>query len=1226
MSRFDAHRSGATPEKLAARLTLQWVREYPKLEAAWPDQAKMQFDIAYIPVVLGQTMYVGSPRHDWVTALDTVTGAEKWRYFTDGPVRFAPAAWKDKIYVASDDGYLYCLDADRGTLVWKFRGGPNDRKILGNQRLISTWPARGAPVIADGIVYFAASIWPFMGVFIHAVDASTGQVVWTNDGDGSLYMKQPHNTDAFASIAPQGPMMVVGDALVVPGGRSVPASFDRKTGKLLRYLLAENNKRGGGSDVAGIGNLYFNGGAAFDLKTAKYLGEIGKQVVLTPDFLFTYSAGSCRAYDLKSAQEKVVEFIDRKGKADKTVRWSMDEIASCKTDPVDNLIKAGSRLYVGGRGQVQAIDLDLENKAMTPSWRGDIDGTVIRLLAANQRLFAVTREGRIYCFGRDAVAPTMLTLAPAPAQPLNDGWGAKAAAILQKTQVREGYCIAWGIGTGRLIWELARQSNLHIIAVDADEKKVQALRQQRVAEDLPRVFAFHADPATFTFPPYLASLAVAEDLAGAGIDFQEEFVTRTFQPLRPYGGVACFFPSEATRTLPDLALKAKLARAVCKEEDGLVLLTRAGALPGAGNWTHEHGDAANTRVAPDQLVKAPLGILWFGGPSNDGILPRHGHGPQPQVVDGRMIIEGVDLIRALDIYTGRLLWETPLPGVGSFYNNLFHQPGANASGSNYVSTPDGIYIAYQRSCVVLDPATGKKIKEYTLPKLPGQSSAPRWGYLNVFEDYVIGGADPLLDPKTLPPQPKAGDGDDKESGDKATVSSTVAKATKLLKTFSDNMSASMHLVVMDRHSGKVLWTVAARSGFRHNGTCVGGGLLYTVDRLSGEQLSKLSRRGEEPQFPARLLALDLKTGAKVWSTQADVFGTWLSYSPQRDVLVECGRVARDSLYDEPKGMRAYRARDGKLLWHEKSYAGPAMIHGQSILQGQGGCDLLTGVLKVRIDPITGQPAPWTWARTYGCNTPAASEHLLTFRSGAAGYFDLGNDGGTGNFGGFRSSCTNNLIVAGGILTAPEYTRTCSCSYQNQTSVALIHMPDAEMWTYFGTKEIKGAIKRLGINFGGAGDRRADDGTLWLEHPSVGGVSPAVPVTIKPAKLELFRRHATSVTGKSAWVTCSGIKGVDEVTLAVGKTAMPRRFTVRLYFAEPDALTSGQRVFSIALQGQTVAKALDVCAEAGGPRRTLIKEYQGVVVDGTLTVKLTPAVHAEIQATLLCGLEVIEEDQ
>src|SRR5262245_28483724 len=60
MARFDANRSGASPVSLPANLHLQWVRTFPRLAPAWPDQAKMQFDIAYVPVVLGRTMFLGS--------------------------------------------------------------------------------------------------------------------------------------------------------------------------------------------------------------------------------------------------------------------------------------------------------------------------------------------------------------------------------------------------------------------------------------------------------------------------------------------------------------------------------------------------------------------------------------------------------------------------------------------------------------------------------------------------------------------------------------------------------------------------------------------------------------------------------------------------------------------------------------------------------------------------------------------------------------------------------------------------------------------------------------------------------------------------------------------------------------------------------------------------------------------------------------------------------------
>jgi hypothetical protein len=248
---------------------------------------------------------------------------------------------------------------------------------------------------------------------------------------------------------------------------------------------------------------------------------------------------------------------------------------------------------------------------------------------------------------------------------------------------------------------------------------------------------------------------------------------------------------------------------------------------------------------------------------------------------------------------------------------------------------------------------------------------------------------------------------------------------------------------------------------------------------------------------------------------------------------------------------------------------------------------------------------------------------LTFRSGAAGYFDLCNDGGTGNFGGFRSSCTNNLVVAGGVLTAPEYTRTCTCNYQNQTSLALVPMPEAEMWTFLGTKEVKGAIQRVGINLGAPGDRRAEDGTLWLEYPSTAGTSPALAVTSKPNDLEYFRRHSSQVAGKWNWVAASGAKGVTELTVLLGQGRELHRYTVRLHFVEPRE-PAGRRLFHVSLQGREVLKDLDIARESGGTNRGLVKEFSGIEVNGRLTVALTPAATAAVREPVLCGVEVVRE--
>ena len=57
-----------------------------------------------------------------------------------------------------------------------------------------------------------------------------------------------------------------------------------------------------------------------------------------------------------------------------------------------------------------------------------------------------------------------------------------------------------------------------------------------------------------------------------------------------------------------------------------------------------------------------------------------------------------------------------------------------------------------------------------------------------------------------------------------------------------------------------------------------------------------------------------------------------------------------------------------------------------------------------------------------------------------------------------------------------------CAYQNQTSLAWVPMPEAELWT-FNDRQPEGLSERIGINLGAPGDRRDADGTLWLEYPA-----------------------------------------------------------------------------------------------------------------------------------------------
>jgi hypothetical protein len=145
----------------------------------------------------------------------------------------------------------------------------------------------------------------------------------------------------------------------------------------------------------------------------------------------------------------------------------------------------------------------------------------------------------------------------------------------------------------------------------------------------------------------------------------------------------------------------------------------------------------------EALVKAPLGILWFGGPSNESVLPRHGHGPSPQVAGGRTIIQGRNMIRAVDVYTGQLLWERNITDVGKYYDYTSHEPGASAIGSNYVSLEDSIYVIQGETCYRLDAATGETLGEFKAPSAAGEEGNPEWGYLSVVGDVLVGGVQPV---------------------------------------------------------------------------------------------------------------------------------------------------------------------------------------------------------------------------------------------------------------------------------------------------------------------------------------------------------------------------------------------------------------------------------------------------------------------------------------------------
>lgn len=1246
--RYDANRRGASPEELPEKLHLQWTLELPTPRPAWPsNQEKLAFDQFYQPVLQGKTLFVPSMVADKVTAYDTDSGKEKWKFFAEGPVRFAPVIWRDNVYFVSDDGYLYCLNT-QGELQWKFRGGPSARQVLGNDRLVSAWPARGAPVVYDGVVYFGASIWPFMGIFLHALNAETGEVVWTNSGTGSNYLVQQHNSPAFAGVAPQGYLAATDKHLLVAGGRTIPATFDRLTGELLHYNLssrAMGSKGGGGYDAIAFGDHYINRGCLYDLNDGTFLGQVDAQIV--GDFsIIGKDANGLHGY---FPQVEEVDGKDRRGQPIKKTVVKTSWTAPLLTKIEKVFIKSGSRLYCSGeKGEILVVELPKLARGAHVTWQVSLPDKPRNLITGDGKLFISTDAGRIYCFGAenhgltppkpedetnsDDKQEAVTTVAP------RDLWTERATQVLRQAAVDAGYCLALGLGSGRLVEELARQSDLHVIVIEPDATLVE--RARRYLDDRgvygTRISLLAGEPLTSHLPQYMADLVVSEEPSrwGFGVegDSGAEFIQNLFRILRPYSGVAGFFAEvETAERFATRAQGLDLDHGVVERLGELTLLRRYDAPAGSGDWTHQYGDAANTVVSKDTRVKAPLGLLWFGGPSNAAVLPRHGHGPAPQVVGGRLYIEGADMIRAVDIYTGRLLWERELKGVGRYYNKTSHEPGANAIGSNYVSMSDGIYVVHNDVCLRLDPASGETVSEFRLPtpeeskSTAGEKKVAPWGYIAVWENILVAGAQPedFETPEFKPRETRRIRGDAlkkaleqlaqlkdftvAEKKESQTESdhfldhlNSVLMADDMVgmiplrvrfrveaeaaeKKLTDYLTAvpgrtprdyqalvlkrellhlyyqlptyvkkpagmfgselrvgSKKLLVMDRYTGKVLWEHEARHQMRHNAIALGGGFVFYIDRLSKLKADYFRRRGRPVEETPTVTALDIRTGAVRWSTSENVFGTFLSYSEEHDVLLQAGSAASDRASDEVgRGMIAYRAAKGDVLWErDDEYSGPCLLLGDRVItQGYRSpgfaLDINTGEKRMQMHPVSGVATEWQYTRNYGCNTGVGSPNMLLFRSAAAGYYDLSGNGGTGNFGGFRAGCTSNLIPAGGILNAPDYTRTCTCSYQNQSSLGLIHSPDIDTWTFSPYHSDYRAVQQVGFNFGAPGDRRGPDGTFWLDAPTVGGRSPGPLTAVFAPEARYRRHHPTRIQPHDLrWVGASAFEGRGELAVKV----------------------------------------------------------------------------------------------
>jgi hypothetical protein len=91
-----------------------------------------------------------------------------------------------------------------------------------------------------------------------------------------------------------------------------------------------------------------------------------------------------------------------------------------------------------------------------------------------------------------------------------------------------------GLGNGELLYQLVSQSDLHIVALDPDSGKVEAIRRRLNEAGLygTRAAVHLGDITTMQLAPYMANLVVSEDRSQKSTLSSVVF-ERVFHSLRP---------------------------------------------------------------------------------------------------------------------------------------------------------------------------------------------------------------------------------------------------------------------------------------------------------------------------------------------------------------------------------------------------------------------------------------------------------------------------------------------------------------------------------------------------------------------------------------------------------------------------------------------------------------------------------------------------------------------
>jgi outer membrane protein assembly factor BamB len=1193
----DNQRTGVTAEEIRPPLAPRWKFRSPFPPAkSWDptpngygarkNKSDVSHDDAFRVVAVGDAVYFASSAENCVYALDAATGAVRWTFPAGAAPRLTPAFWKGKLYFGADDGIFRCVDAASGKLLWEFSAALGDQQMLGYGRFLSLWPIRAGGIVENGIAYFSAGLFPSNGLFLYALNADDGALIWRRQVDA----------DARDEHVPEGYILARDDSFFTTA-RTAPARWNKADGARVEFATPfpqvknahEYRFYNGGTDariangkhivygsacILGYdpdlavkdkdgrsrnGSLLFNWfnarQAAFKQDKA-YLATDTHIVAVEQAKLPELANAECKEFeeaykklaiaprlDYMEEYERLVKtqgadyFRARalqngplKYSASNWAKWpavSDAILAKMKTKCAwMTPLSAAEALIISGNvlyiGGEDAVHA-LDANTGAKLWSSQTTSRVRGLAVTSGRLYVSTIDGTVRCFAPGA-GETPPTQVRDPAQPNRVGEQAEPPPDAP----------AWKDVARTIITQAGtKRGYCLVVGKGAD----------RLASELARAPELYVH-CLMSDPKEVA--AARQALARAGLYGGRVVVTHSDLKLLPFPpylfniAVDCAALSGGEPSAP----ADELFR-VTKPCGGATLL-HAGI--GAAQLSKMPKDGIQSSVRREPWLVLKRGHLpqtqdWthnYATPANTycsedasvkgpfSVLWYGEPGPRDRIE--RHASPPLPLIVGGTLFTigyERVMAYDVYNGVCYWEREL---EGATRerlplNTSNLAADEKSLFIVTSsRRCLRLDIRTGEPTKQYEPPR-----AGDYWAWV-ARDGALLFGSRAEVDERRKAPQ----------------------------------QQTSNAVFALNVDTAQQAWLYEA-AGIDHDGIALSGGKLFFVARglSDAERTAALANavkdtsvRDREPVDPKgrkfdqdlrKIVALDAQTGKPLWEKPFDCSDITLDDNVicEGRVGVACmvkdgvlvvhgtgslGHPHKEFLAGEfaRRALYAFDAATGNLLWGgRRGYMKRPIIVGDQVYAEPFAWELKTGTQRTVPNPLSGRPQTLDFHRGYiGCGHLLASATTLFGARRGISYWNLDEQTGFVPFGGMALACGLCAVPANGVFAIPEGRSGCTCDTPIHTSIVLYPDATASAWgTGFtgGLAPVNALpVKHASVNLGAQAYRQDAQGNLWIPYP---------------ARVDAGPMGKWLPTYQHAQTQCIG----DE-TLAIANTGTPWLFT------------------------------------------------------------------------------------